>query len=486
MTSQKTTRRSALQTLAAGVAIAGASRMATSTPTRAQAGQRKFLFVVGGLGGGSIIDSFMPIARADSNDINLNTFEDNSLAQVGNLRCVQTPRPLDFYGFPVNGYLRQFLTKHGADTAVLTQESTSVNHLIAQKRSMNGAGINKGQTLLEAAALRHGDGLLLPAINMAGGGYLDFGDDAVPTRARALPVADALRFAFATDARQGIIGAPSKALLDRMRGIRRRLDNQTPFGATYRNAPLRQQYLEQRDVLVPQVESLELINKLTLIEESPTAPLSMFGLSSSSDLPALRERFPQLDLDPLQAQAALAFLLVKNGLSCAVAISASDNPIVQEDPNPPLAFDFSHTDHAVAQYAMWSRLLRITDGLIDLLKATPLDANNPAAGTYWDHSVVYFATDFGRDKYRATNSPAWSSGHHLNNGNVVVSPLVNGDRVYGGVDVNTGLTYGFDRNTGEALPDALMHEGDIYSAVAHALDIPFQGRLDMPALVRSA
>ncbi len=29
-----------------------------------------------------------------------------------------------------------------------------------------------------------------------------------------------------------------------------------------------------------------------------------------------------------------------------------------------------------------------------------------------------------------------------------------------------------------------MREGELYSALAHALDIPFEGRLDFPAFVR--
>jgi hypothetical protein len=53
-----------------------------------------------------------------------------------------------------------------------------------------------------------------------------------------------------------------------------------------------------------------------------------------------------------------------------------------------------------------------------------------------------------------------------------------------GVDLVTGLTFGFNRRTGVAEPGTLLHEGDVYNIVAQALDIDFAGRLDAPAVVR--
>jgi hypothetical protein len=63
--------------------------------------------------------------------------------------------------------------------------------------------------------------------------------------------------------------------------------------------------------------------------------------------------------------------------------------------------------------------------------------------------------------------------------------LVNGGRVYGGVDPDTALTYGFDPTTGAPAPGTVMSEADIFGAVAHALGVSFPGRRDMPALVKS-
>ena len=153
--------------------------------------------------------------------------------------------------------------------------------------------------------------------------------------------------------------------------------------------------------------------------------------------------------------------------------------------NTPLAFDFSHSNHVLTQYAMWSRILKVTDGLITLLKNQQWDDDDESQGTMWDRSLVYIASDFGRDKLRPPNSFEFGTGHHLNNGNVIISPLLNGGRVYGDVDAATGLTFGFDRRTGLAAPGTLMHEQDVYSVIAQALDIDFDGRIDIPAMVRA-
>ena len=65
-----------------------------------------------------------------------------------------------------------------------------------------------------------------------------------------------------------------------------------------------------------------------------------------------------------------------------------------------------------------------------------------------------------------------------------MSPLIKGNRVYGGVDPKTGLSFGFDPKTAEAQRDKKLYEGDVYSLLAHALDIGFPGRVDFPSVVR--
>jgi uncharacterized protein (DUF1501 family) len=129
---------------------------------------------------------------------------------------------------------------------------------------------------------------------------------------------------------------------------------------------------------------------------------------------------------------------------------------------------------------MWSRVLRVVDGLVDLLKAEP----DGAGGTLWDRSLVYIATDFGREKFRPADAPTYGTGHHLNNGVVMVSPLLKGGRVYGGVDPATLLTFGFDPTTGAPAPGTLMREGDVYAVIAAAMGVDYAGRRAFPCLVR--
>ncbi len=205
------------------------------------------------------------------------------------------------------------------------------------------------------------------------------------------------------------------------------------------------------------------------------------GLEQSADGELVLSKFPSLTRDPFEAQAALAFLLVKNGVSCAVTLGPPSSPLFNETGTraytAPIGFDWSHTDHRGAQNAMWGRVMHVVDGLVELLKS--VEAPGGGGASLWSKSLVYVATEFGRDKVGAGGS-----GHHLNNGNVLVSPLLNGDRIYGGVDAGTALTYGFDPSTGAPAPGTAMHEGDLYSAVCHALDIDFAGRRDMPCMVR--
>jgi hypothetical protein len=484
----RSTRRRLLQTISAAAAAGAIAPAFLAGSARAQSrpADQKLLFVVAAAGGGSLIDSFMPILDPGSSPIV--SYPANLIGQANGFRCVHAPFPINLGGFNVTGHLLPFAQRHGQDMAVMAQESTSVNHIIAQKRSLTGAGINGGRTILEAMAIRHGDGLILPNVNMCESGYLEPGDDAsISDRARAVAVADALLFPFATDGFRGIQNAPARPLLERARQVRSRLDKESVHGITFRDAPMRRNYLDNRDRVAPQMEARDLITRLTMVANVPgQVPLNDFGLESSPDGAAVRAKFPDLLNDPLEAQAALAFLLARHKVSCAMAISPSFNPLLEGGlKNTPLAFDFSHTNHVLTQYAMWSRVLKVTDGLIALLKAQDWDDNDPSEGKMWDRSVVYIATDFGRDKTRPPGSFEFGSGHHLNNGNVIISPLVRGGRVYGDVDPATGLTFGFNRTTGVAEPGTLMHEGDVYSVLAQALDIDFAGRTDVPIMVRS-
>jgi len=447
----------------------------------------KFLFVVAAQGGASIIDSFLPVSESDVGDPaaaqGLIAYPDSVLVQPNGsqLRC---PGELFLDGqFSSDYAMSTFLGKYYADMTVVTVENTSVNHQVAQKRSITGAGIHRGRTLMEEVALQRGMGKLLPNCNMATAGFIEPGDDAsVPDAVRSEVIADPLLFALAADGLRGVDGAPQRSILERARATREALEDATPQAERWANSRLRQRILALRRELQPAIEEADLITKLMLLQAGGGVDLSSRGLASSPELPALLEQFPELATDRLQAQAALAFLLVRYGLSSVVTFGPSFMPDFSSTgiDGTPIAFDFSHNDHVTTQNVMWRRTLKVVDGLITLLQRQP-----HGDGTLWDRSLIYVATDFGRTKTRPPGSGAYfGSGHDLNNGNLFISPLLRGNRVFGGVDPQTCLTYGFDLATGAPNRGAVMREGHLYSLVCHALGIDFPGRYDMSALLR--
>ena len=451
-------------------------------------GERKLLFVVCATGGGNIVDSFLPVLDSEvttGDPSTLDVYPESLIVQPpgSNIRCVGNHANYSY--FTSNFSMQTLLANHYADMVVLGHECTSVNHTVAQKRATTGAGVNFGRTIMEAQAERHGSGMLLPNTNMASGGYIAAGDDPdLPRWARAELIADPLMFAAATHGRRGVAGAPEAALVDRARKIRGQLEQASPFGQTFAESPLRKQYLDQRDVSQPAIEAADLISKLMLV---PQANLpAQYGLEASPLIDPIREAFPLLYSDAWEARAALAFALAYFGVSCSISVGLDFDPVAVGNTliSTPLAFDYSHNDHRVAQNLMWGRTSRLVDGLITLLKTFDY-LGDPALGKMWDRSLIYVATDFGREKIRPGNASSWSTGHHLNNGALLVSPLLKGNAVYGGVDPNTLLTYGFDRATGAPDPGVIMREGDVYSAVASALGIEFAGRRDMSAMVRA-
>jgi hypothetical protein len=477
--------------LLASAATLGASAALTSRRSSAQAAPRKYLFVVGAMGGASIIDSFLPVRESSSpKGPRLTTFADSLITRPtgSNIDCV-VPLVQELAGPPAfKGDFMQstFLSNHGADVAVMTLESSSVNHLIAQSRALQGAGLNRGRTVLEAAALLHGQGLPLPLCNMMSGGYSAPGkDSAIPAEGRQVIVGDPRTFAFGVHGQKGLAHQVPFDALQKARAARERLETASDFGRTFARTANRVAYLELRQRGLA-VESADLISQLMLVSD---ASLTGVGLAPSPELQRLKGIFPSLELDPFEAQAALAFLLVRYGVSAAVGLGVSNAIRTATENgqqlivNSQLGFDYSHTQHRVTQSSMWSRVLRVTDGLIRLLKQTE-DSARPGT-SLWASSLVYLATDFGREKSRpAAGALAFGSGHHLNNGVVLVSPLLKGNQVYGGVDPATCLTFGFDRTTGAPVPGTVMGEGDVYNTVCGALGVDFAGRTPMPALVK--
>ena len=79
------------------------------------------------------------------------------------------------------------------------------------------------------------------------------------------------------------------------------------------------------------------------------------------------------------------------------------------------------------------------DSLITLLKAKEFDPVTHE--TFWDRSMVYIATDFGRTRVRPSGSASFGTGHDLNNGVLMISPMVKGNTILGGVDQMSTQTY---------------------------------------------
>jgi len=489
------TRRNFLR-LGGAAAAAAALPLSFSMRRRAVAQARpdqKFLFVVTASGGGSIIDSFLPVAESEVRDRDAAqrrvVYPDAAIVQPSgsNLKIVRNLASELTGPFSSAFEQSELLRKHYEDMCVVTVEGTSVNHVIAQKRAMNGAGIDGGRTLLEAMAMAQGEDLLLPACNMANGGYLEPGDDpSVPDRARSEVISDPVLYSIATHGFAGLPAAPGADAIAQARGVRDRLEEASPFAARHAASPLRQRLLGLRRDVMPRLEREDLIHRLLMIRSTDGLPLEEYGLGLSpaqeADLDRLLEVFPGLANDQLQAQAALGFLLARHGFSSAVALGPGFAPNFLPDgqiPDTPIAFDYSHTDHVTAQNVMWSRMALALDGLVTLLKETP-----HGDGSMWDQSLIYVATDFGRTKERPSGSFGFSSGHHLNNGNLFLSPMLRGNRVFGGIDPETCLTYGFDPRTGEPARDTVMREGHLYSLVCQALGIDFDGRYDMSGLLR--
>ena len=113
------------------------------------------------------------------------------------------------------------------------------------------------------------------------------------------------------------------------------------------------------------------------------------------------------------------------------------------------------------------------------------------------HSLIYIATDFGRTKTRSRGSLSFGIGPDLDNGSVMISPLLQGKSIYGVVDHVTAQPYSHNLTAG--LPDPnlgvstlgrnqslVMREGHGYSLSCHSLGIDFPGRIDMSGLVRSS
>src|SRR4051812_20932589 len=111
----------------------------------------KFLIVISASGGASIIDSFLAVREAECpNFAKVNTFPDAMVSAIPNspFRAVKYSAPnLGAIMVPVSADQTPFVTKYKDQMLVATSTGTSVNHIIAQKRSVSGNGAWNGRTL---------------------------------------------------------------------------------------------------------------------------------------------------------------------------------------------------------------------------------------------------------------------------------------------------------------------------------------------------
>lgn len=464
-------------------------RSTAEAGTRSDARDRRLLFVIGAHGGASLIDSFLPVldSEAGSAAATLNCFPERLIEQTPGsaFHCVKLLDNYSFYTKPTFT-LGDFVRRHGTDMAVIGHEVSSVNHNVGQHRALSGAGIDRGRTIMETAALRHGVGLPLSNCNMAIDGYAKHGADrTIPATARHEMIVAPQLFGIGTHGHQGVAGAPSSRLLERARKARDEGDRKSKFGQRFAADGRLAAYLRTRAEVSPQLEEAQLVDKLLLVKPDSIDPA--YGLKPDALTLAVREALPHLDTDRIQAQVGLSFLLAYHGVSTALTMGLTTDTVVRPNGavvHAPLSFDYSHSSHRATQGLMWSRTLELADALIALLKSHDY-LGDPALGKMWHRSIVYVATEFGRDKTRPSGAQDWGTGHDLNNGSVLLSPLLKGNAVYGGVDPRSGLTYGFDPESGRPDPQRLMTEADVYGILAHALDIEVPGLPRYPSVVRA-
>ncbi len=460
---------------------------AKALPRQDAGRHEKLLLVISAGGGASLVDSFLPVVSSAENT-GIRSYSPGMIESVpGSAFLTVKPYPYTV-GKPSNTdySMAHFLQAHGQDLAVLTQTCSSVNHLVGSQRSLNGNGADRGRTLMEQVAEAYGQNSLLPNVNMSLGGYALHGSDAnLKPYAKAEVVADAQLFPLALHRDQRIAGSAAPELLAEARALRDRIDRRSAAGQSQGRSALIRDYLSLRNN-IPRLEAGQLLESLMFFDQARFRQTVRLSEERSEILQKVRARFPHYASDAFEAQAALSFLLFRYGLSTSVTMGLDDQVRFQDGPQDkellhlPLAFDWSHNHHQGAQNTMWRRLLSTLDRLIQLLKEEDY-LGDPALGKIWDRSLVYIASEFGRD--RENNQ---GSGHHLNNGHLVISPLMQGNRVYGGVDPRTGLTFGYDPSTGRADSSRQMTEADTYSAVLAALGVSFAGQRDCRGMMKGA
>ena len=485
---KKITRRKALASVAA--ATGAAATLAGFGPKRllgakdpglayaAGGTDKRFLITVGLTGGASIIDSLLGVREEESaNGALINAFPAGQINDVGPFSCVDlSAAGLNLIGTPANFNHGQFAQAHLADLMVTTVQNTSVNHVLAQKRAINGNAAWGGRTLQEMVALTYGADCPVPNANMASFGFLEPGaDTSMPAYVYPESIGNPRFWSLGLDPIRGLRNAPDSQIIELAAKLRsERLDPESVFWKTFRKSKAIQKWMQQRGATRDQIRTLDLITKLTIIpDRSPEFPLAEYGLEQTPDGQKILEAFPLLEQDSLHAQAALGYLLIKYGVSVSVTLSPGFNPEFFDVPGggtflttPPLAYDFSHGAHRITQNFMWGRAFDVCDKMITLLKQ---DEFEDTGESLYDRALFYGATDFGRTKLRA--APVnFGTGHDLNNGAFMVCAKGKAG-LYGGVNPDTAMTYGFNLQTGAPDPGRSTTETEMFAGILQLLGI---------------
>ena len=490
------TRRNLLK----AAAVAAGAPLALRHAHAQDAAIPRFLVILTAHGGASIVDSLLAVSRsacaaAGGDPDRLTTFADYpSVAPTGDAYQYVRPVPSSpfsapawrgtiNFGRPITRTidLYDLINKHKQDMLVMTQTVTSVNHDVGQTRSVSGNNAWRGRTIQEEMAAAYGAGLPLPNVHLtSGSGFVRRGlDDGLPSRFQGETVADPLVWPLALNGASAIRPWLRTDDLDTMRAVRDRIEGETTFARLFERSSRRASFLAKRAGRQRDIEAANLTPKLLLQQSTDSFRLEDFGLAPAPESDRLRQALPSLDDDPVEAQVALAYLLLKNRVSCAVTLgpnaagisvgSATDPDFLRQ---PPLSFDYSHTDHWPAQMWMWDRVLVLADKLIELLRNEPFDDNT----SLWDRTLIWVTTEFGRSKVRPPNAETFSSGHNLNNGTLMISPLLRGNQVVGGVDPATLNTFGTP--VGEwatPQPGVYLSEREPYALALAAMGIDTAG-----------
>ncbi len=475
------------QLLKAGAGAMGTMGALLATrPSQAAVTGPRFLIVLTATGGASIIDSLLAIRRSEcSQPDRLNCFTDQHVKTIRNSPFRAVDLDLSAVGpidVPVTAHQSSLIDALKQDLLVATHTGTSVTHAVAQRRSVTGNEAWAGRTLQEIVSQTYGQGFAMPNVHLSvGTSFTERGQDhSLNPRAFGEVVASPKLWPLSLHGAKGGATQISLQDLSSARAFRdQELEATGNFGKVFKDSSKLKHWRQLRQERIPEVEKANLIEKLMFVPDSSAWPLEKAGLKASADAPKLQTIFPNIDEDPLEAQAALAFLLIKNKVSVSVTLgpnfearlrsdAGSSGALVEGDlVNPPLGFDFSHTAHRATQAMMWKRILSTVSRLAQLLK----EEQYAPGQSFWDRTLIYVATDFGRSKNRPVAATEWSSGHHLNNGSVLLSPLLKGNRLLGGVNPETGLTYGYDPHTGAPRPQTEMEEKYLFAGILQTLGV---------------